>query len=153
MKKFWITVLSIFLSIVLIYVGFYVYGCWQHIKYMEYCSFALEGDDGYYYSDDEVIFYDEVIFHLEDGRIYEVIPFPEDLGHYDIVDALSSVESETIVEENGGKSIMYSDPFEMGDKYVVIAPRPELPPFFPKCSIAIPFAYYAVEVESSENVD
>ena len=139
MKKFWITVLSIFLSIVLIYVGFYVYGCWQHVKYMEYCTFAINGTADW----DE-----EVVFYLEDGRIYKTIPFPEDLGHYDIVDALSSVESETIVEENGGKSIMYSDPFEMGDKYVVIAPRPELPPFFPKCSIAIPFAYYAVEVES-----
>ena len=135
MKKFWITVLSIFLSIVLIYVGFYVYGCWQHIKYMEYCSFALEGDD-------------EVVFHLEDGRCYKAIPFPGEMVRSDIVDTLSSVKSETIVEENGGKSIMYSDPFEMGDKYVVIAPRPELPPFFPKCSIAIPFAYYAVEVES-----
>lgn len=139
MKKFWIAVLSIFLSIVLIYVGFYVYDCWQHVKDMSYCSFAINGTADW----DE-----EVVFYLEDGRIYKTIPFPEYLGHYDIVDALSSVESETIVKENGGKSIMYSDPFEMGDKYVVIAPRPKLPPFFPKSSIAIPFAYYAVEVES-----
>lgn len=117
---------------------------------MEYCSFALEGDDGFYYLDDEVIFYDEVIFHLEDGRVYEVIPFPEDLGHYDIVDALSSVESERITKQTGGESILYPDPFGEGSEYAVIAPTPELTPFFPKCSIAIPFAYYAVEIEPSE---
>ena len=140
MKKFWITVLSIFLSIVLIYVGFYVYGCWQHVNDMSYCTFDYNGDA-------------EAFCYLKDGRTYKVIPFPEDLDHYDIVDALSSVESETIIKQNGGKSIMYSDPFGEGSEYVVIAPRPKLPPFFPKCSIAIPFAYYAVEVESSENVD
>lgn len=151
MKKFWIIVLSVVLSIVLIFTSVYVYNLWQHIKYMEYCSFALEGDDDYYYLDDEVIFYDEVIFHLEDGRVYEVIPFPEGLERKDIVNALTSVKSEKITEQTGGESILYPDPFGEGSEYAVIAPTPELPPFFPKCSIAIPFAYYAVEVEPSEN--
>ena len=140
MKKVKITILAIFLLIILLITCACAYSRWEYVKEMKYCTFDLDGDE-------------EVFFYLEDGRTYKVIPFPEDLGHYDIVDALSSVESETIIKQNGGKSIMYSDPFEMGDKYVVIAPRPKLPPFFPKSSIAIPFAYYAVEVESSENVD
>ena len=137
MKKFWIIVLSVVLSIVLIFTCVYVYTLWQHIKYMEYCSFDLDGDE-------------EVIFCMEDGRTYKAIPFPEGLGHYDIVDTLSSVKSEKITEQTGGESVLYPDPFGEGSEYAVIAPTPELPPFFPKCSIAIPFAYYAVEIELSE---
>lgn len=117
---------------------------------MEYCGFALEGDVGFYYPDDEGIHYDVVIFNLEDGRVYEVIPFPEGLERKDIVNALSSIKSEKITEQTGVESMLYPDPFGEGSKYAVIAPTPDLPPFFPKCSIAVPFAYYVVEIEPSE---
>ena len=137
MKKFWIIVLSVVLSIVLIFTCVYVYNLWQHIKYMEYCGFALEGDE-------------EVIFCLEDGRTYKAIPFPEGLERKDIVNALTSVKSEKITEQTGVKSVLYPDPFGEGSEYAVIAPTPELPPFFPKCAIAVPFAYYVVETELSE---
>ena len=150
MKKFWIIVLSVVLSIVLIFTSVYVYNLWQHIKYMKYCSFALEGAVGFYSPDYEGIQYDEVIFHLEDGRVYEIIPFPEGLERKDIVNALTSVKSEKITKQTGGESVLYPDPFGEGSEYAVIAPTPELPPFFPKCAIAIPFAYYVVETELSE---
>ncbi|MBO7162102.1 MAG: hypothetical protein J6W15_04705 [Clostridia bacterium] len=135
MKKLLVIVLAIILSVVLIFICVFDYSSSQYVKEMRYCGFALEGDD-------------EVVFHLEDGRCYKAIPFPGEMVRSDIVDALSSAESEKIIKQNGGKNILYHDPFEMGDKYVVIAPLPELPPLFPVSSIAIPFAYYAVEVES-----
>ena len=135
MKKVKITILAIFLLIILLITCACAYSRWEYVKEMKYCTFDLDGDE-------------EVFFYLEDGRTYKVIPFPEGLGHYDIVDALSSVKSEKITEQVGWESILYFDLFGEGSEYVVIAPLPELPPLFPKSSIAIPFAYYAVEVES-----
>lgn len=141
MKKVKITILAIFLLIILLITCACAYSRWEYVKEMEYCSFASDGDE-------------EVVFYLEDGRTYKAIPFPEGLGHYDIVDVLSSVKRTKITEQTvWGKRILYFDPFGEGNEYVVIAPLPELPPLLPVSSIAIPFAYYAVEVETSENVD
>lgn len=140
MKKIKITILAIFLSIILLVTCACAYSRWEYVKEMQYCTFDYDGDE-------------DVVFYLENGRCYKTIPFPESLGHYDIVDALSSVKSEKITEQAGWESILYFDPFGEGSEYVVIAPLPELPPLLPVSSIAIPFAYYAVEVETSENVD
>lgn len=140
MKKIKITILTIFLSIVLLIACACSYSCWEYVKEMKYCGFALEGDN-------------EVIFRLEDGRTYKAIPFPEKMVRPDIVDILSSVKSEKIREQEGWERVLYPDPFGEGSEYVVIAPLPELPPLFPVSSIAVPFAYYAVEIEPSESVN
>ena len=140
MKKLLVIVLAIILSVVLIFICVFDYSSSQYVKEMRYCGFALEGDD-------------EVVFHLEDGRCYKAIPFPGEMVRSDIVDTLSSAESEKIREQVGWENMLYHDPFGEGSEYVVIAPLPELPPLFPVSSIAVPFAYYAVEIEPSESVN
>lgn len=141
MKKFWIIVLSIVLSIVLIFTCAFAYSSWQDVKKMRHCSFDLDGDE-------------EVFFYLEDGRSYKAIPFPKELERNDIINIITSMKREHLNTVNKADYHVYYDPFNEGIEYAVFVPLPSFLELLPapfSSTDAVPFAYYAVQLEPSEN--
>lgn len=142
MKKVIKAVIAIILVFFVLIAGAFTYSTWQNVKKMRYCSFALDGDE-------------DVLFYLEDGRVYKTIPFPEGLERNDIVNTLTSLKHECPATFEQTGYCVYRDPFKDGAEYAVFVPSLSFSELLPSpfSEYASPFAYYAVEIEPGESVN